>query len=111
MKNEFEESVSESLQTWADKTRLYQFYDILSKAHCFKTKESPLCVEKLGKIKLEPNNPILTLTWKEGRKKMSILFSEESFYKASLINKSILLVDSKGEERELSLYRLENAIK
>ena len=48
---------------------------------------------------------------KEGRKKMSIVFSEESFYKASLNNKSILLVDSKGKKRALFLYRLENAIK
>ena len=111
MKNEFEESASESLQTWADQTRLYQYYDLLSKAHCFKTKESPLCVEKLGAIKLKADNPILTLNWKEGRKKMSAVFSEKSFYKASLRKGRIYLLDAKDREQELFLLKLENAIK
>ena len=111
MKNEFEENVSESLQSWADKTRLYQFYDILSKAHCFKTSDSPLCVEKLGAIKHEPNNAILTLNWKDGRKKMRTVFSEKSFYEATLKKNRISLLDSKKKKQELFLFRLENVIK
>ena len=104
------EEVTQAVEAWADKTKLYQFYNLISSAHCFKTKNSPLCVEKLGAIKFKSDNPILTINWKKGRKKHSIVFTESSLLNARLSNNKIILPDKDEKEQELYLFNLKNAL-
>jgi hypothetical protein len=100
----------DSAETWVKKAKLYQFYNILSEAHCFKTKDSPLCAEKLGAVKGDPENPLLKLCWKVGRKKRSVIFTEHSLLNARIAKDKISLLDSEGNTQELFLFVLNNML-
>jgi hypothetical protein len=98
--------IENELKIWANKTKLYQFYNLLSKAHCLAVDDSPLIVPKLGSIKGEPNNRLLTLGWKRKR----VIFTEESLLGTKIIKNELHLRDSTGKPRILRLYVLNNLL-
>jgi len=100
------DQIENEIRVWANQTKLYQFYNLLRKAHCFTVDDSPLIVAGLGPITSRPNNSVLELKWK--RKK--IIFTEESLAGAKIIKDGMRLNDSKGTERSLKLFVLNNLL-